>query len=482
MRYLQRPWLAAAICATLLLPAGSAVAQGAREFADSGHEVASYFEGGGMELKDWADGPVHYIMLPYERDEWRELDSDEHRQQFIVWFWTRRDLDARDDQHEFRTGFYERVAHSNQRFRGFPRGWRSDRGRVWITLGPPSGGMRQIDLQRWGRCSAESGEQWIYYTNNMAFSAQFGEFQIVFVETRLGQYQVCEPSMMGVGGWPLDARRAMEITNEAIIIDTSTEFAPGRAAGRATVEIRETIARTEPLEVPLAEWGDDGIAGAALIPIEIPLRDLLFEPGETTLVARLVVDVQMVAMGTNPGSSVRQEWTVELGMDDVQAISGGALRTAIVLPAAEGGYSVQVRVLEMISGTAWTWEGPVEVRDSGAAVSPPLVATKLVHLREGGEVALLGPATGRLSPGDPFTMVVWVRGFVPATEDVRVTIFDADDNEIVLEGIQAVWGDREVAGPLVIQAEAPPAVPGEYILRVEVGGGQAPVETRVRIQ
>lgn len=482
MRHLQHPRLAASICAMFLLPSGAVVAQSAQQFSDSGHEVASYFEGGGMALDDWADGPVEYIMLPYERGEWRELKNDEHRQQFIAWFWARRDLDARDDKHEFRAGFYERVAHSNQRFHGFPRGWRSDRGRVWITLGPPSGGVRQIDMMGWGRCSYQSGEQWIYYTNSMAFNGRFGEFQVVFVETRIGQYEVCEPSMMGVGGWPLDARRAMEITNEATIIDTSTEFAPGRAAGRATVEIIETVARTEPLEVPLAEWGDEGVAGAVLIPIEMPLRDLLFEPGETTLVSRLVVDVRMVAMGTNEGSTARQEWTVELDMDEAQAISGGALRTALVLPAAEGGYSVQVRVLEPISGTAWTWEGPVEVRESGVAVSPPLVASTVVHLGEGGEVALLGRATSRLRPGDPFTLVVWVRGFVPVVEDVRVTVFDADDNEVVLEGIQAVWGDSESAGPLVIQAVAPAAVPGEYILRLDVGGGQPPVETRVRIQ
>ena len=64
-------------------------------------------------------------------------------------------------------------------------------------------------------------------------------------------------------------------------------------------------------------------------------------------------------------------------MDDVQAIAGGALRTALVLPAQPGGYSVQVRVIERISGTAWSWEGPVEVSDGGAAVSPPLVAAKI---------------------------------------------------------------------------------------------------------
>ncbi len=482
MRYLHRPMLAAALCATLLVPAGVAAAQQAREFSDSPHEAATYFEGGGIELEDWADGPVHYIMLPHELEEWKNLETDEHRQMFMVWFWARRDLDQRDDKHEFRTGFYERVAHANQRFHGFPRGWRSDRGRVHISLGPPSGGARPIDMQRWGRCSAERGEQWIYYTNNMAFNAQFGEFQVVFVETRIGQYEICEPSMMGVGGWPLDVRRAMEMTNEAVVVDTSTEFAIGRAAGRATVEIRETVARTEPLEVPLAEWGDDGVGGVVLVPVEMPLRDLLFEPGETTLVATLLVDVRLVAMGTNAGPSQRQEWAIEVGPDEAQAIAGGALRTALVIPAAEGGYSVQVRVLEPISGTAWTWEGPVEVRESGAAVSPPLVASNAVRLGESGGVALLGRATSRLRTGGPFSVVAWVRGMTPASDDVTVTLFGPDDSPVVLEASEIAWESGGVAGPLLIQGEVPDLAAGEYILRLEVGGGQPPVETRVRIQ
>ena len=58
----------------------------------------------------------------------------------------------------------------------------------------------------------------------------------------------------------------------------------------------------------------------------------------------------------------------------------------------------------------------------------------------------------------------------------------ADDNEVVLEGVQAVWGDAEFAGPLVVQVTAPAIEPGEYILRLEVGDGQPPVETRIRIQ
>lgn len=477
-------FLTAVTLVALALAAGPVMAQDEGEFAKTMRGAYQYFEGGGLELQKWAEGPVQYIMLPDERQAWGDLDNDDHRRQFIGWFWARRDLDSRDEEHAFRDGFYERVARANQRFSGFPKGWRSDRGRVWITLGQPSGGMRRVNLQSWGRCSAENGEQWIYYTNNMTFQASFGEFQVVFVETRIGQYEICEPNMMGVGGWPLDVRRAMELTNEAVVLDTATEFEPGRSAvaSRPAVAVRETIARTEPLEVPMAEWGDDGIAGQAMIPVELPLRQLLFEPGETTLVARLVAEAQMVPLGANEPIAGRQEWTIELGPDDASTIGGGALRTALVIPAPPGGYAVQVRLIEPISGTAWIWEGPIEVQAEGAAVSPPLVAQTLVRLRDAGDVGVIGRATPRVETGKPFFIVAWVRGATPAVEDVTVTVYDAADNAVELSDLQVSWSANNFAGPLVIRAVAPAAVPGDYILRLDVGGGLAPVDARLRIE
>jgi GWxTD domain-containing protein len=483
MQIQRSVWLLASVAALLLVPAELAMAQEGGGFADNAMEVSRYFEGDDAELADWDDGPVDYIMLDYERDEWKKLDSEEHRRQFIGWFWGRRDLDGRDDTQEFRGGFYQRVAHANQRYREFPRGWRSDRGRVFVTLGPPSGGARRISLVGYGRCNAEYGEQWIYYTSQMAnVAGQFGEFQVLFVENGPSQFEICEPSMMGIGGWPLYVMDAMEVTNTAVVVDNTTEFLAGRAAGRATVAIKDVVARTEALEVPLAEWGNEGVAGTVLVPIELPLRDLLFEPGGASLIARLVVDVRMVAMGANEGPSERYEWAVEVGPEDAQAIAGGSLRTAIALPAPVGGYSVQARVLEPISGTAWTWEGPLEVRDDGTSVSPPLVGGKLLRLRADGEIATLGRATGRLTQGEPFSVVSWVRGFVPLPEDVKLAVMDAAGNEIALEGLQIDFGDGGGAGPLVIQAVAPSATPGEYILRLETGQGAAPVETRIRIE
>ena len=76
------------------------------------------------------------------------------------------------------------------------------------------------------------------------------------------------------------------------------------------------------------------------------------------------------------------------------------LASALVLPATEGGYSAQVRVLEVLSGNAWVWESPVEVSAGGTGASPLLVGSSALQLREGGEVAVLAsePASLAESP------------------------------------------------------------------------------------
>ena len=471
------------LVAALGAPAAPVFAQ-EREYSTNPIRLREFFEEGGIPLKDWDSGPVEYILLDYERDQWEDLKTDEERTEFIEWFWARRDLDQRDTEHPYRADFYARVAHANERFRGFPRGWRSDRGRTYVTLGPPTGGARRIDLYDQllplGRCygAGEYGEMWIYYTG--AAGSAMGELPILFAEVRPGQFDICDPGFAGVGGWPEYVMRFLEFASNGSVMDGATEFNATGGSTSSTFEVRDVVARTEALEVPMAEWGNDGVAGMAVIPVELPLRSLLFEPGDNALVASLVAEVQLVGMGDTAGTSARHEWALAVGPDDANVIAGGALRTALVVPAEPGGYSVTARILEPISGTAWSWEGPVEVRDDGTAISPPIVSRRLFSLRNGGEVGAIGRATPRLVSGEPFSIVSWVRGMALTPEQVSAAIFDAAGNEVVLEA-EIDWGDAD-AGPLVLRAVAPEAVPGEYVLRLDVGGGMPPVETRVRFE
>ena len=87
--------------------------------------------------RKWVDEEVVYIISPVERAKFLSLGSNEERQQFIQQFWSRRDTpggppDAVRNEH------YRRIAYANDRFAfAETAGWRTDRGRIYITFGAP---------------------------------------------------------------------------------------------------------------------------------------------------------------------------------------------------------------------------------------------------------------------------------------------------------------------------------------------------------
>lgn len=89
-------------------------------------------------LKDWREGPVRYLMTRQEWRQFRDLKTPAARLDFIRNFWDRRDPDPRTPQNEARLTFWWRVMEANRRFGDTPLpGWKTDRGKIFILLGPP---------------------------------------------------------------------------------------------------------------------------------------------------------------------------------------------------------------------------------------------------------------------------------------------------------------------------------------------------------
>lgn len=82
---------------------------------------------------------VVYIIGETERQAFLALEGEELRDAFIAAFWRRRDPDPSTPENEFREQHAERIAYANEFYgRDTGRaGWRTDRGRYHITLGPP---------------------------------------------------------------------------------------------------------------------------------------------------------------------------------------------------------------------------------------------------------------------------------------------------------------------------------------------------------
>ena len=87
----------------------------------------------------WLEEEVVYIVSETERQAFGNLEGEDLRDAFITAFWQRRDPNPTTPENEFREEHYARIAYANEFYgRDTGRaGWRTDRGRFHIVLGPP---------------------------------------------------------------------------------------------------------------------------------------------------------------------------------------------------------------------------------------------------------------------------------------------------------------------------------------------------------
>ena len=87
---------------------------------------------------DWRFGPVRYILLVKEDQEYKALETDAQRAAFIEVFWAALDPTPGTAVNERRVEFWKRVEAADREFQeGLAPGWKSDRGKVYILVGPP---------------------------------------------------------------------------------------------------------------------------------------------------------------------------------------------------------------------------------------------------------------------------------------------------------------------------------------------------------
>ncbi len=107
------------------------------------------------EAKEWMNGPVRYLMDKDERKVFKKLESEQAVEQFKIDFWEKRDPFPETEVNEFKIRFEERAAFADKNFRS----WRSDRGRVFVLLGPP---QERSDNPLGADISQGASELWIY--------------------------------------------------------------------------------------------------------------------------------------------------------------------------------------------------------------------------------------------------------------------------------------------------------------------------------
>ena len=87
----------------------------------------------------WAEGAIRFLMTKQETSAWQRLADDRERAEFVTKFWQRRDPNPLTAENEFRDEIERRIQFADKRFdQGEKRGSETDRGLVFVLLGPPS--------------------------------------------------------------------------------------------------------------------------------------------------------------------------------------------------------------------------------------------------------------------------------------------------------------------------------------------------------
>lgn len=134
------------------------------------------------------------IMLKDERKIYKHLPDEQSREAFIEDFWKKRDPNPNTDTNENRNMFEQRKAYADRFFRervGSGRGWESDRGKIFLLLGPPDTRTTERRAVRGplGRPIDALTELWIYDYYHLALlfvdSEGFGVYRLRYWPTEL---------------------------------------------------------------------------------------------------------------------------------------------------------------------------------------------------------------------------------------------------------------------------------------------------------
>jgi GWxTD domain-containing protein len=120
--------------------------------------------------KKWLENDVPYIITDDEKKAFKALQTDEERENFIENFWRRRDPNPDTEENEFREQYYERIAYANEHFTSGTPGWKTDRGRIYISWGKPDsveshpsgGSYNRPSYEGGGDITAYPFETWFY--------------------------------------------------------------------------------------------------------------------------------------------------------------------------------------------------------------------------------------------------------------------------------------------------------------------------------
>jgi GWxTD domain-containing protein len=351
--------------------------------------------------KKWLNEEVGYIITDEERKAFKQLQTDDERQQFIEQFWLRRDPTPDTEENEYREEHYRRIAYANDRFASGIPGWKTDRGRIYIEYGPPdeieshpSGGTYERPYEEGGgSTSTYPFEQWRYrYIEGIGTN-----IILEFVDTTMsGEYRLTmDPSekdaLLYVPGAGLTMAEQMGISDKTARF-TRTD---GTHLGTGSQPLPESMNEFTRLEQyakifrpPAIKYKDlEAVVSSSIkynllpmkvlvdfipitsssvltqITIQFDVKDMQFKDKENASTATINIYGRMSTLARRPLAPFEDVVTVTQPTEMLQKLIEASPHRVYqkTIPLQPGDYRLNIAAKDLVGGNTGTFEKAIHV-------------------------------------------------------------------------------------------------------------------------
>lgn len=344
----------------------------------------------------WLDEDVHYIITKADREIFMGLQTDHERDVFIENFWKKLDPVPITPQNEFREEHYQRLAHARDHY-----GLHTDQGRIWILLGKPDKiTARPVDNNFYAM------EYWDY--TRLRVPGLPPDLRLLFYKKwGVGSYVLYSPLFDGVRALLVkrtldpDKREVQKWLTATMDIDfrlatrsVSTglsEFQSQDVIAKLSWNYGELLDRfrKHTVQAKIVYEGEQTLTPALELyyfpgehedyrlelGLELPPEGLTFEQVGEKLVSRTDMYAQLLDSENRPVDEVRDNLTMELDKQQLEASKSYPLLYTAGFPVVPGTYSVEVLVRDFSSGRIGKVRQSIRVEPptTGKLFSTPVV-------------------------------------------------------------------------------------------------------------
>lgn len=478
--------------------------------------------------RKWLNEDVLYIITDEERKAFQRMSTDEEREQFIEQFWLRRDPTPDSQENEFKEEHYRRIAYANERYASGIPGWKTDRGRTYITFGPPdeieshpSGGTYERPYEEGGgTTSTFPFEKWRYrYLEGVGSQT---DIIIEFVDpTMTGEYRMTmDPSekdaLLMVPGAGLTLMEQMGLADKAdrfsrtdgTRLGTGTQPLPARMNQFERLQQYADLQKAPKIKfkdleaqvnsriifnlLPMLARADFFPATSSTVLTNVTLqfnrKDLQFKQDGPLSKAVVNIYARITSMGRRVVNVFEDVVTIEVPSELLQQAASGVSIYQKSIPLPPGMYRLNVVAKDVVGGNMNNYEMALNVprMDEDQLFASSLVLADVLEKVPTRSIGtgqfVIGTSKVRPRVGETFKqnekMGIYLKlyNFQPDEKTAKphgqidYEIVKSSDQSKVLEFTEDLSGLEGSASQLTVEKLLPlqNLAPGQYTLRLKV--------------